>query len=168
MKHTDKRRELCLMQQTYQVLMSVAKKLDKQDSMRSSGLTARQCIVILAIKHSPKGESSISNVAKKLDTTKQNISQMMPVLVKKGYISKSVSPYNKRTACIRVTDAGQEAMMQYVGASAAFMNEIFADFTCSEMITIQRLLEKLHRYDGESGLCPGKDMIKLFDNEYSD
>ena len=165
MDYTDNKRELCLMQQTYGALMSVAKKLNRQDNVRFDGLTARQCVIILVIMHSPKGESSISNIAKKLGTTKQNISQIIPVLENKGYVSKSVNLKNKRTACVRVTDSGNDAMMQYVGASAAFMSEIFADFTCGELITILRLLEKLYRYDGKNCSSPDKIVVNLFDSE---
>ena len=165
MEHADKNRELRLMQQTYHALMSVSKKLDKQDNMRFEGLTARQCVVILAIRNSPDGESSISNIAKKLDTTKQNVSQMIPVLEKKGYVDKSVSRDSKRTACVRVTEAGYNAMMLYIGTSAAFMSEVFADFTCCEMITMLRLLEKLHRYDGSDCSILENDAAGLFEGD---
>ena len=144
--------EISMRQQIYSILMALARKLDKYVNDSISGLTASQFMAVLAIQQSTNEEITMISVARKLGTTKQNITQLIPVLEKKGYVTRSENPNNKRVVNLAVTDSGLNAMMSYAGASAALMSDVFDGFTEREIETLLHLLRKLHSYDGKK--CP--------------
>jgi len=163
-----KKEEFELMHQIYVTLISLAKKLEKHDRQDIAGMTASQYMVILAILLSPQAEMTMVNIAKKLDTTKQNINQLMPILERKGYVTRSACDNNKRTFVIKVTASGLEAMMEYAGMRNAWMLEIFNGFSKNEMEMLWQLLLKLHRYDGIEYPVFFNEVNQLFENEYPD
>jgi len=165
---TIEKRELFFMQQICLTLLSLAKKLDREDNKYSKGLTASQYMTIRAIRHSPQGKTTLINIAQKLGTTKQNINRMIPALEKKGYISGAAGRKHKRLADIKVTDLGLDAMLEYAETGASVMMDIFNDFTENEMETLLHLLQKLHRYDGMNDANFITDIISLLEREYSD
>ena len=167
MNNTKERNELFLMQQIYTTLMSLSKKLDKEEYKHCSCLTARQYITMLAIRLSPLGEATMLNIAKKLGTTKQNINQLIPVLEKKGYIARYTYDKRKRPVNIELTDSGKKAMLDYTGISSKILLEIFDKFSEEEMEMLLHLLKKLHRYDGSHYCGFAEEAIALFESEYS-
>jgi len=149
MDNKIEKQEISLMQHIYSTIISLSRKLDKQVNSSDSRLTTRQYMAILAIQCSPNAESSMINIAQKLNTTKQNINQIIPALERKGYVTRSACTNNKRSVSVKVTDAGQKAMLAYSGTGATVMKEFFEDFSKNEMDTLLNLLRKLNNYDGE-------------------
>jgi len=168
MKNAREKKELFLMQKVYTTLMSLSKKLDKEEYKHCSCLTARQYITMLAIRLSPLGESTMLNIAKKLGTTKQNINQLIPVLEKKGYIARYTYDKRKRPVNIEITESGEKAIREYTGVSSKVLLEIFNRFSEEEMDILLHLLQKLHSYDGEEYGGFADEAIQLFEGEYAD
>ena len=167
MDYANEKKEMYLMHQIYAALASIAKSLEKKDC-NNSYLTAGQCMVILAVQLSPNGEISMVDIAKKIGVTKQNINQLIPLLEKKGYVSRSACNKDKRTVNIKTTDSGISAMLEYVGAGASFMTKLFNKLNESEMETLWLLLRKIqYNYkDFYSDLA--NDIHQLFESEYSE
>jgi DNA-binding MarR family transcriptional regulator len=111
-------------------------------------MTASQCMVILAIRLSPSGETTMTDIAKKIGVTKQNVTQMIPLLEKKGYVKK-IYYDNKHVFKIKATESGLSAMLECAGADATSMTEIFQDLTENEMEIFLFLLQKL-KYNGSN------------------
>jgi len=154
------------MRQIYMTLMSLSRKLDARYGKHAKNLTARQYLIILAIRLSPQNESTMANIAKKLCTTKQNTAQLIFVLERKGYVSRSACEDNKREVKIEVTKSGLDAMLEYAETDAAVMTEIFDEFTEQEMEILWSLLKKLHYYDGVGHSDFEFDTYRLFESEY--
>lgn len=95
---------LHIMQQTYSSLVSVANKLQAIGDTYCEPLTSRQYMTMLAVLHLPKDETTIINIAKKLGTTKQNITQLIKSLEKKEFIAIKPSEKDKRAINVSVTD----------------------------------------------------------------
>jgi len=166
--YTIEKRELQLMQQVYTTLMALTKKLDRQEIKNLGGLTVRQCIVILAIKHCEKDGASLSSIAKRLGTTKQNVDQMLAVLEKKGYVQRSVNDNDRRTVSIKVTESGEKAMLECVEKSSSFLMDVFDGMSDGEMETLLRLSHKLHSFDGDEYSEYVSDLVRILAGEYSD
>jgi len=166
MDYMKEKKELFLMRQIYVTIMSLSRKLDMQYNKNTNNLTARQYQIILAIRLSPQRESTMVSIAKKLGTTKQNTAQLLFILERKGYVSKSMSEDNKREIKIQVTDSGLNAMLEYAQTDAAVMTEIFDELTEDEMEALRHLLKKLHCYDGDGNSDFEFDAYQLFENEY--
>ena len=159
---------LHIMQQSYSSLISVSNKLQITGDKYCEPLTSRQYMTMLAVLHLPKDETTLINIAKKLGTTKQNITQLVKSLEKKDFIAIIPSKKDKRSVNVCVTDLGMDIMVTSgKDAGINFMADIFKDFTKEEIETLWKLLAKLYRFDGveidgfeESVQIPNVDMEK--------
>lgn len=140
---------LHIMQQAYSSLVSVSNKLQIAGDQYCEPLTSRQYMTMLAVFHLQKDETTLINIAKKLGTTKQNITQLVKSLEKKDFVSIIPSKKDKRSVNVSVTDLGMDAMIKCgKGGTIDFMADIFKDFTKEEIETLWKLLLKLYRFDG--------------------
>lgn len=140
---------LHIMQQAFSSLFSVSNKLQILGDQYCAPLTSRQYMTMLAVLHLPKDETTLINVAKKLGTTKQNVTQLIKSLEKKNFITIMPSKKDKRAVNICLTEEGMEAMIKCgKGAGVNFMVEIFENFTKEEIETLWKLLIKLYSFDG--------------------
>jgi DNA-binding MarR family transcriptional regulator len=140
---------LHIMQQAFSSLFSVSNKLQIIGDQYCEPLTSRQYMTMLAVLHLPKDETTLINVAKKLGTTKQNVTQLVKSLEKKSFISIMPSPKDKRAVNISLTEHGMDAVIKCGKAAGVnFMVDIFKDFTREEIETLWKLLIKLYRFDG--------------------
>lgn len=140
---------LHIMQQTFSSLISASNKIQIVGDQYCEPLTSRQYMTMLAILHLPKDETTLINIAKKLGTTKQNITQLIKSLEKKDFISIMPSAKDKRAVNVCLTDLGMDVMIK-CGSSVVidFMADIFKDFTKEELEIFWKLLIKLYRFDG--------------------
>jgi DNA-binding MarR family transcriptional regulator len=140
---------LHIMQQAFSSLFSVSNKLQIIGDHYCEPLTSRQYMAMLAVLHLPKDETTLINVAKKLGTTKQNITQLVKSLEKKSFLFIRPSEKDKRAVNISLTEQGMEAVIKCGKEFGVnFMADIFKEFTKEEIETLWKLLIKLHRFDG--------------------
>lgn len=140
---------LHIMQQAYSSLVSVSNKLQITGDQYCEPLTSRQYMTMLAVLHLHKDETTLINIAKKLGTTKQNITQLVKSLEKKDFVSIIPSKKDNRSVNVCVSDLGMDAMIKCgKNGTIDFMADIFKDFTKEEIETLWRLLVKLYRFDG--------------------
>ena len=138
-----------LMQQTYATLFSLANKLQVKGDRYFKHLTSRQFMAMLAIVHLPEGEASLSNIAKKLGTTKQSVKQLITLMEANGYVRTIPSRRDKRAVNVIITESGQKAISEDYDLGRNFLPDLFHDFTLEETETLWNLLKKLYRFDGE-------------------
>jgi len=140
---------LHIMQQAFSSLFLVSNKLQIAGDQCCEPLTSRQYMTMLAVIHLPKDETTLINIAKKLGTTKQNVTQLVKSLEKKGFVSIIPSKKDKRAVNVGLTEHGMDAVIKCGKDSGInFMADIFKDFTKEEIETLWKLLIKLYRFDG--------------------
>ena len=140
---------LHIMQQAFSSLFSVSNKIQIAGDRYCEPLTSRQYMTILAVLHLDKDETTIINIAKKLGTTKQNVTQLVKSLEKKGFVSIIPSKKDKRAVNVGLTEQGMDAVIKCGRDSGInFMADIFRDFTEEEIETLWKLLIKLYGFDG--------------------
>lgn len=140
---------LHLMQQVYSGLISTSNKIQTTGDKYCVPLTSRQYMTILALLHLPEDETTIVNIANKLGATKQNVTQLINSLVKKGFVSIVPSQKDKRAVNVHLTDLGLETVIHCGGSmSIDFMADVFHAFDEKELECFYKLLEKLYRFDG--------------------
>lgn len=142
-------KELHLMQQSYASLFSVVNKVQTRGDEYLEALTSRQHMALIAIAHLPIESTTLSNIAKKLGTTKQTANKLITSLTKKGYVQTVPSKVDKRSINIEITSEGNRALIACAEASTYFLADMFHEFTTEEIETFWRLLQKLYRFDGE-------------------
>jgi DNA-binding MarR family transcriptional regulator len=140
---------LYLMEQVYSCLISVSNKLQATGNKYCEPLTSRQYMTALAILHLPEDETTINNIAGKLGATKQNMTQLVNSLCKKGFAEIIPSPKDKRAVNVHLTESGLKTLTDCgVSVSIDFMADTFKAFDEEELKTLWKLLKKLYRFDG--------------------
>lgn len=148
MRYEKELHDLFLMQQVYGTLFSLTNKLQISGDGYFENLTSRQFMVIVAILHLPKDETTINNIARKLGTSKQNANRLISSLEKAGYVSTVPSPKDKRATNVYLTEIGKEKVIECSSKAIDFMADIFQDFSTVEIETLWKLLKKLYSFDG--------------------
>lgn len=140
--------DLYLMQQTYATLFSLTNKLQVTGDKYLTGITSRQFMAIIALLHLPEEEATISNISRKLGTSKQNTNRMISNIEKLGFVKIIPSTHDKRATNVLLTDSGNEILKECAGQSAVFMADVFNNFNTDELKTLWTLLQKLYEFDG--------------------
>ncbi|MGF9908473.1 MarR family winged helix-turn-helix transcriptional regulator [Brevibacillus porteri] len=149
MDHSKALRELNIMQQTYATLFSVTNKLQMHGDQYLGQLTSRQYMILIAIAHLPEDETTLTNIATKLGTSKQSANKLIINLENKGYITTIPSKRDKRAINVKITETGKLVMLECGEKAVTLMADIFNDFSTKEVETLWSLLNKLYSFDGD-------------------
>ncbi|MGK5507495.1 MarR family winged helix-turn-helix transcriptional regulator [Brevibacillus formosus] len=149
MDHSKALRELNIMQQTYATLFSVTNKLQMHGDQYLGQLTSRQYMILIAIAHLPEDETTLTNIATKLGTSKQSANKLIINLENKGYITTIPSKRDKRSINVKITETGKLVMLECGEKAVTLMADIFNDFSTKEVETLWSLLNKLYSFDGD-------------------
>ena len=141
-------REIFLMQQTYATLFSLANKIQVTGDQYLKSLTSRQLMAMIAIVHLPEGEASLNNIARMLGTTKQSVKQIITIIENKGYVDSVPNLRDKRAVNIKITETGDQALLESNELGIKLLAYLFHDFNLEEMEILWSLLKKLYRFDG--------------------
>jgi len=141
--------DLFLMQQAYATMFSLINKLQIVGDNYLNGLTFRQYMTITAILHLPEEETTITNIARKLGTSKQNANRLVSSIEKSGYLTSFPSEKDKRATNVSLTEAGKKKVVECSEKAVHFMADIFHEFSTSELEGFWELLKKLYCFDGE-------------------
>ena len=137
------------MEQVFATLIATSNKVQMAGDMYCEPLTERQYMTLLAILHLPEDETTFVNIANKLGTSKQNITQIINSLQKKDFVTIVPSPKDKRATNVRLSQAGLDTMVKCAkNVTADYMADIFKDFTQQELDLLWKLLLKLYCFDG--------------------
>lgn len=149
MKYDKEYKLLHMIQQTYSSLFLVSNKIQAASDKYCEPFTARQYMTMIAILHLPADEASYINIAQKLGTTKQNVTQIIKSLEKKGYVQIENSKNDRRSVNVRISGTGEQAMIKCgENGSINLMADLFQNFTEDEIGVLWKLLRKLYAFDG--------------------
>lgn len=149
MEYSKALRELYLMQQTYATFFSVTNKLQIQGDNYFEKLTSRQYMIMLAVAHLPEDETTLINIARKLETSKQSAQKLIVNLENKGYLVTMPSKRDKRAINVAITDSGKKVMLECGKKAVDLMADIFIDFKTDELETLLSLLKRINSNDDE-------------------
>ena len=141
-------RDLYVMQQIFATVFTLSNKLQIEGDKTLEILTIRQLMTILAVLHLPEGKATLSAVAKKLGTSRQNEKQLVSLMEKKGLVTTTPSKTDKRASCILITQKGIDAVLTGAEHSISLFSKMFAKFTTNDLETLFVLLKKLYHFDG--------------------
>lgn len=149
MKYEKELQELHYMQQIYADMFTVTNRIQNNGDKYLRELTLRQFMTILAILHLPQEETTLNQIAKKLGTTKQNVSIMISGLEKKGIVSTVPNSRDKRSVNVIVTESGLQVMEQCGASSILYLEKIFHNFDLEELKEMWEFLKKMLHFLSE-------------------
>lgn len=150
MDYSKETKELFLMQQIFATLFSVTNKIQTQGDNYLKTLTSRQLMIMISIIHLPREETTLKNIAKKMETSKQNVNRLMSGLESNGYLEIKTSKRDKREINVIITELGQQVMSECGERSMLFFADVFNEFSEEDLDTLWKLLKKIFRFDGEN------------------
>ena len=136
--------ELHHMQQIYATLFTVTNKLQNMGDTYFETLTLRQYMTMLSIAHLPEDQTTLNNIAAKMETTKQSTQRVVANLESKGYVISKQSKLDKRSINVAITEIGVKVMMDCGEKAVTLMTDIFEDFSAQQLADLWILLKKLN------------------------
>ncbi|WP_058831316.1 MarR family winged helix-turn-helix transcriptional regulator [Paenibacillus polymyxa] len=164
MEYAKAIRELHLMQQTYTAFFSVTNKLQIQGDNYFEKLTSRQYMIMLAIAHLSEDETTLVNIARKLETSKQSAQKLIVNLENKGYLITTPSKRDKRAINVEITELGKRVMLECGEKAICLMADIFNEFTTEELEVLWSLLKRIYGTHNEKYVGFEEDVNYKFED----
>ena len=116
--------------------------------LRPAGLTTQQAAVITAVV--ALGSPSLAETAAALGSTRQNVTQIVNALVRKGLLSSEPDPADSRRLVLRATEENAALWAGRDAADHAAVARWFSDLDPAELETFCALADRvLDRLDTE-------------------
>lgn len=111
----------------------LANKLQYIGDKMVDGLSTKQWFLLRNLMDLPADPPpSITQIAKSMDSTRQNITQMLELMEREGYVEISDSESDHRSRCVRLTDAGNEYAKKTAENAQDFLNRLYEDISPKE------------------------------------
>lgn len=137
MKH-DSFEIAMLIKEIYSSTMNVV-----SDSLKGSGLTHQQIMVIKLIAHN--GRVNISQLCSEMSLSKGTVSGIISRLEEAGYVIKIKNEEDKRNTYVAFSDKGKEFANSFRSKINESFDKIFENFTEEEVIELKNNLLKLRK-----------------------
>jgi DNA-binding MarR family transcriptional regulator len=111
------------------------------NSLRASGLTHQQIMVIKLIAHN--GEVNISRICEEMSLAKGTVSGIVQRLEVAGYVEKVKYDEDKRNTYVKFSDKGTTFAKEFRYKINESFNKVFENFTEEEIIRVKEELKKL-------------------------
>lgn len=128
----------------------LANKLQVVADKRVQWLSTKQWFLLRNLNDLPADPPpTITTLAKETDTSRQNISKMLEVLQRQGYVELQDSAQDRRSQAVVLTEAGAQILQQVAQEATPFFGELFADIRKEECAAaaavVIKLIEKLNQ-----------------------
>ncbi len=111
----------------------LANKLQSVADKKVQGLSTKQWFLMRNLSDLPaEPPPTITMLAKETDTSRQNVSKMLEVLQRQGYVILCDNPEDLRSQIVKMTKAGKLALQQMAGAAAPFFADLFSGISMEE------------------------------------
>jgi DNA-binding MarR family transcriptional regulator len=105
-------------------------------------MTEEQFQVLRRIR---KGSASVSALAEASQTSRSAVSKAVEALVRKGLVTRSQDPQDRRNLPLALTDEGQRVMDAIFGEAEAWLSARFAHLSAEETETLLQGMETLRK-----------------------
>ncbi len=122
----------------------LANKLQFVADKSVAGLSTKQWLLLRTIKDMP-GEPppTITQIAAEMDSTRQNVAKMLDKLERDGLIAVEESSLDRRSRCVRITEAGLQHTGRVAANAEGFMKRLFEGILPEELDAAGKVLIKM-------------------------
>ena len=108
----------------------LANKLQAVGDHVVQGISTKQWFLLRNLIELPEDPPpTISRVAKEVDSTRQNVTKILEVLEREGYVSLEKSRSDHRSLSVRITGKGREKLKQAEAGAQGFFAHLFEGIT---------------------------------------
>lgn len=145
MNKNDKKDALSLPDYTIENILHTGNWMNEKfsDHLKQYALSIQQYQVLSSLREL-KGESAnLLTLQAEMVSKNSNTTRLVEKLRLKGFISRIQSEENRRMVEIRITESGLSLLEEIDDIHSDFKNEIVSGLTEDEIITLNKLLEKI-------------------------
>lgn len=113
------------------------------DHLKEYALSIQQYQVLSSLRELKGEPANLLTLQAEMVSKNSNTTRLVEKLRLKGLISRVQSEENRRMVEIRITESGLSLLEEIDGIHSEFKNEIVAGLTEDEIITLNKLLEKI-------------------------
>jgi len=122
----------------------LANKLQLVADKKVHGLTTKQWFLLRNLSDLPADPPpTITTLAKETDTSRQNVSKMLKVLQRQGYVLLEGNVEDQRSQSVVLTELGAQALRQVAQEAVPFFAELFSGISEEECAVTAGVLLKL-------------------------
>ena len=118
--------------------------VDFEQRLRPFGLTESEFRVLVTLFSQPSGAAHPSDLCVRADQSPANMSRVSDALVDRDLITRVRSATDRRRTLLRVTQRGEDLVLQLLPKFIAPLRGILAGFSKSERSLLISLLKRLH------------------------
>jgi DNA-binding MarR family transcriptional regulator len=111
-------------------------------ALKPFDVSPEQFNVLRILKGQQGKPANLCTLNERMITKMSNTSRLVDKLLAKGYVSRTVCPSNRRKIEIRITEGGLVALEGMNTAMKAAEESILKDFTKTELLQLNTLLDK--------------------------
>ncbi|HHT16784.1 MAG TPA: MarR family transcriptional regulator [Papillibacter sp.] len=117
-------------------------------------LSIKQWFLLRHLSEMPQDPPpTITMLARETDTSRQNVSKMLEVLERQGYVRLERSPEDRRSQSVVLTEAGAQVLRAVAVEGAPFLHQLFSGISgeeCAAAADVMiKLIENLSRMQRE-------------------
>jgi len=124
-------------------LFALANRVQALGDKVDPGLSIKQWLLIAAISNSGKGAPTITEIAKTIGTSHQNVKKMALILEKRGFISFTNDEKDARIVRVVVTDKCEEYFRLHEQEELKFLEKLFSGFSDEQLQGLYNGMKKL-------------------------
>lgn len=122
----------------------LANKLQAVADKRVHGLSTKQWFLLRNLSELPtKPPATITALARETDTSRQNVSKMLEVLQRLGYVILRNSAEDRRSQTVEITVAGRKILCEVAQDASPFFEEYFSGLEQEEIEAASEVIVKL-------------------------
>ncbi len=122
----------------------LANKLQFMGDKLVEGIPTKQWFLLRNMIDMPQNPPpAINQIAAAMDSTRQNISKMLEVMEREGYVTLEKSQSDKRSQCVRITEKGFACAQKKAEDAQNFLNDLYKGISKEEQIAAGKVLVKM-------------------------
>lgn len=122
----------------------LANKLQLVADKKIHGLSTKQWFLLRNLSDLPPNPPpTITMLAKETDTSRQNVSKMLGVLQRQGYVALQDNPKDHRSQSVILTDSGAQMLHKVAQEAVPFFTELFSGISEEECTVSADVVIKL-------------------------
>lgn len=122
----------------------LANKLQAVADKRVHGLSTKQWFLLRNLSELPiKPPATITALARETDTSRQNVSKMLEVLQRLGYVILRNSAEDRRSQTVEITVAGRKILCEVAQEASPFFEGYFSGLEQEEIEAASAVIVKL-------------------------
>lgn len=115
---------------------------------RSLGTTGPRILTLSVVAPGP---ATVSDIARRMDSSRQNIQRTTDALVENGLAEYIPNPNHRRAKLVQLTDSGSKAMREWARVGGQGVQKLAANVAKKRLVSAARTLNQIRRIVSELG-----------------